>query len=522
MLKQIYYYTIIVILSFSFLDARPLAEMGRHHLDANNTPSLISNLSIKNNRHTLTPCGGAKTNNVTKSCTMTKNLGNNYSTNLASELVQVNFVPYTANKIFPSVNSDSGLAFSYSCFAENYNGHLWVTGDSLPFNLGALVNVADTSDLMQWTLLNNGMVNSENTGINCLEFINSSTIFAGGMDGSIYKTTNGGSSWQVVYFDSTVTNFIDQIKFFDANHGIAWGDGLSSTSPQACLVTSDGGATWINNNSFIIGTSYSGDVSFVSQSDIFLSGYSSVPFEVYDGMWHSTDAGKTWSWSFIGSTSTDNSTYAYSIAFKDTLEGIAVKKDSTIWTTSNGGTSWEQLGGKLPTNFIYVNFISGTNIAVCGGIGNASIAIVDLDKQLITVYSDSTKKNDDVFYVNFPTVNSGYMCAGDTYILSASFLPVTSINEQESSLKKQFLLSQNYPNPFNPTTTINYTVPKVSFVTIKVYDALGRELNTLVNEEKSAGNYNVEFNASKLASGIYFYRMQAGNFVGTKKLILLK
>jgi hypothetical protein len=86
----------------------------------------------------------------------------------------------------------------------------------------------------------------------------------------------------------------------------------------------------------------------------------------------------------------------------------------------------------------------------------------------------------------------------------------------------KFELMQNFPNPFNPSTTINYSVPKTSLVKIKVYDILGKEITTLVNEEKSAGNYSVQFIGGNLSSGIYFYRMQAGNFVGTQKLILLK
>ena len=86
----------------------------------------------------------------------------------------------------------------------------------------------------------------------------------------------------------------------------------------------------------------------------------------------------------------------------------------------------------------------------------------------------------------------------------------------------EFALEQNYPNPFNPTTTINYSVPRTAVVTLKVYDILGREIATLVNEEKPAGNYSVNFNASNLSSDIYFYRMQAGTFVETKKLTLLK
>ncbi len=86
----------------------------------------------------------------------------------------------------------------------------------------------------------------------------------------------------------------------------------------------------------------------------------------------------------------------------------------------------------------------------------------------------------------------------------------------------EFVLNQNYPNPFNPTTIINYSIPKASFISIKVYDVLGREIETLVNDEKPSGNYKIEFNGSKLTSGIYFYRMQAGDFVETKKLTVLK
>jgi len=85
-----------------------------------------------------------------------------------------------------------------------------------------------------------------------------------------------------------------------------------------------------------------------------------------------------------------------------------------------------------------------------------------------------------------------------------------------------FFLSQNYPNPFNPTTTIEYSFPERSNVSLKIFDVLGREVTTLVNEEKPAGNYNVELNASSLPSGVYFYRLEAGSFIEVKKFILMK
>lgn len=91
-----------------------------------------------------------------------------------------------------------------------------------------------------------------------------------------------------------------------------------------------------------------------------------------------------------------------------------------------------------------------------------------------------------------------------------------------SNIPKEYKLNQNYPNPFNPTTNIKYEIPKDVFVTIKIYDLLGREIKTLVNENKQAGSYIVSFNRSELASGVYFYRIKAGNFVQVKRMVLIK
>ncbi|MCB0742968.1 MAG: T9SS type A sorting domain-containing protein [Ignavibacteriales bacterium] len=95
--------------------------------------------------------------------------------------------------------------------------------------------------------------------------------------------------------------------------------------------------------------------------------------------------------------------------------------------------------------------------------------------------------------------------------------------EKVGSLPSEFSLSQNYPNPFNPTTMIKYSIPAQSNVTLKIYDVLGSEVATLINNEvQSVGQYEVNFDASRLSSGIYFYTLNSGNFVQTKKMILLK
>jgi hypothetical protein len=98
---------------------------------------------------------------------------------------------------------------------------------------------------------------------------------------------------------------------------------------------------------------------------------------------------------------------------------------------------------------------------------------------------------------------------------------VTSVNNLSNRISK-YTLRQNYPNPFNPITTIRYQVPDISFVTLKVYDVIGNEIATLINEEKPAGSYEFTFSANGLSSGIYFYKLIAGSYVETKKMILLK
>lgn len=104
------------------------------------------------------------------------------------------------------------------------------------------------------------------------------------------------------------------------------------------------------------------------------------------------------------------------------------------------------------------------------------------------------------------------------FLLSPANFPKNNDNK----IPDNYELTQNYPNPFNPSTKISYSIPKESFVEIKVYNMLGNEVALLVNEEQKAGTYSITFNASNLPSGVYFYRLQADNFTITKKLTVLK
>ncbi len=121
-------------------------------------------------------------------------------------------------------------------------------------------------------------------------------------------------------------------------------------------------------------------------------------------------------------------------------------------------------------------------------------------------------------------VETGLFYANNAPKLYEVTLPedsVTAVSNSNYTINK-FQLAQNYPNPFNPTTTIQYAIPNAEHVTLKVYDELGREVATLVNGNKEAGSYRINFNASNLSSGVYFYRLHAGDNILTKKLMLLK
>jgi hypothetical protein len=109
----------------------------------------------------------------------------------------------------------------------------------------------------------------------------------------------------------------------------------------------------------------------------------------------------------------------------------------------------------------------------------------------------------------------------DATVYTLDFSGITDV-ENADQLPQNYALDQNYPNPFNPATTITYAVPQNSFISLRVVDILGNEVQTLVNETKSAGTYTVSFDATSVPSGVYFYTLEAGNFVSSKKMLLIK
>jgi subtilisin family serine protease len=180
-----------------------------------------------------------------------------------------------------------------------------------------------------------------------------------------------------------------------------------------------------------------------------------------------------------------------------------------------------------PTDTVYVEAtragIEWTTIKTLTGIDNTLGGLA----KYIARFDMFTGVGSDSVRVRFRLKSDGTnqadgICADDIEIVTGSI--VTSVKDQEytHTIPSAYLLEQNYPNPFNPATTITYQLPKSGSVTLKIYDMLGKEVMTLVNEQKELGRYTVQFDASSLASGMYIYQLRANDYTSTKKMLLLK
>ncbi len=197
---------------------------------------------------------------------------------------------------------------------------------------------------------------------------------------------------------------------------------------------------------------------------------------------------------------------------------VSFAPESVSFDSVNIGESKEltyTITNYLRNEFICDSIIVTDNAFVLStGTINLQVGETFEDTIIFTPTEEKNYEGKIIFYSNSPF-------SPDTiYVNGVGRMPV-DVND-ENNLPKEYSLSQNYPNPFNPTTKIKYTIPKTNFVKIKIYDVLGNEITTLVNEEKSAGNYEIEFSGKGLSSGIYFYKIEAGEFISFKKMILLK
>jgi photosystem II stability/assembly factor-like uncharacterized protein len=293
-----------------------------------------------------------------------------------------------------------------------------------------------------------------------LFFLNENT---GWLVGSVVamKTTNGGLS----FTDSMrIEADLEDVYFKDSQDGIASGDGATF------FKTTNGGSNW--NQVEIIST---GALSNFYRMSVFND---SLVFMGSRTFFKSTDFGLSWD-SVTRYPFLEINNYVYNINFIDPMTGYACGASLELFKTINGGYNW------IPqqTN----QFRPGLNLG-------------------LYAYSDSIV----------------WSC-GRKRVINTVTGGLANVYDSEVSLLQNFMLYQNYPNPFNPLTQIKYSIPDQCLVTISVYDVLGNKVIELINKKQSGGSYEIDFDASTLPSGIYFYSLLAdNNIIQTKKMLLVK
>jgi len=312
----------------------------------------------------------------------------------------------------------------------------------------------------------------------------------------LFKSTDGGNTWQEL---TTFGNNIFNLQFFNINLGWA-------TTYNRLHKTTNGGNTW-NQQAQPISSYFfiSGQIGwYVNNNEIF----------------HSTNGGNNW---ILQNSNTTNE--LYNIFFLDNNNGWAVGENGTILHTNNGGIPVEliNLTATIFGNEVILNWTTASETNNRGFEILRSSQNYNNEWETIGFVNGHGTTTELQFYsFTDESVTPGKFQYRLKQIDFDGNFEFSEVVEVEIGIPKEFSLEQNYPNPFNPSTNIGFQIASFGFVTLKVYDILGNEIATLVNEEKPAGEYEVEFDGSELTSGIYFYKLISGNYVETKKMIIIK
>ncbi len=337
-------------------------------------------------------------------------------------------------------------------------------------------------------------------------FIDSDTGWIVGNNGKIFKTTNGGTNWSAQI--SGVTDPLYSVYFINSNTG--WISGEDNT----ILKTTNGGTNWI----FLQGVFPKSveSIYFTDENNGCAAGIDYDGSNYFGVIIKTTDGGTNWTNQWSGN-------WLLSIHFTDPNNGWAAGA-GIILKTTDGGVNWSpQITG---TSYqLYSIHFSDYNFGWASGYdGSTSSGIILNTTNGGIIWNSNLIEADTALYsIHFADLNYGWAVGENAAILHTTNGGVSFVEEEQiDDVPAEYLLTQNYPNPFNPSTKIRYSVPQSSNVKIKVFNILGNEIESLVNEEKPFGTYEITWYAANLPSGIYFYKITAGNFIETKKMILMK
>ena len=456
---------------------------------------------------------------------------------------------YTSDIDFTS-NGDLYLTIIQQLYKSTNGGTNWNNITTMFNGFGFQSSYVDNNNVWA-TTLNSGVIKSTDAGTSWNNYTSgltstliqslvsdaSGNLYAAIPGKGLYSSTDNGNTWNKItivnYEEDTYIKTVGTIPsggliVYNVYNGIKISTDLSTWNSFTTGLTNQSIQDLGVSNDYFFASGSDGKIfrsprtaaSWIEITDTLNSDYSSeilvsssgdVYFLFESGLVKSTNNGDAWI--NVGITLGG---YKFSIA-EHTNGDIFVGTSDGVYRSTDAGNSWTK-------------DVSGLND------GALSLAIHS-DGSIFAGGYNSTSRSNDLGQSWAPFTSGIFNCritdlafgSGDVLFASAENMgvyrttsAVTSVDEKEGGVVNNFSLEQNYPNPFNPITSIQYAIDSRQLIQLKVYDVLGNEIATLVNEEKPAGNYEINFNASKLSSGVYFYKLQAGSFVETKKMVLLK
>lgn len=460
---------------------------------------------------------------------------------LGALMSYVNDIVFTDSSIF--------VCGAYGILKGSSGGKNWATIDSLIYGVqtNSIVitsknNIVtgsrwrgftrSTDDGISWEQIND---NFRHSSVSSLAYSHKN-IFAGITWDGVYFSSDVGKSWQHIWNSINIPNAIladDSVLIVaptNGNYGLYRSSDLGKswipTNVESgvfyCLTKTQNGIYFAGKLGGVeLGVYSSTDKGVTWEwklKDYSIWSITSTPSgyifagTVINGIYRTVDSGKSW-------TNAGLNTGTIRCLASDSLGNVyASPGDGYVYRSTNNGESWDTVG---------MNFNSPVNNIL---ILNESSLIAGTDSKGVFISKD--------YGVHWNEINSGlpmqssniirtengsiFLSSAGNGLFRSTDSTLLFIKGPSYDFPSKYFLQNNYPNPFNPTTTIKYQVPSNSFVSLSVYDVIGREIKKLVNEQQNAGEYVIKFDGNKLSTGIYFYRLETKNFSETKKMLLVK
>lgn len=379
-------------------------------------------------------------------------------------------------------------------FINRYTG--WTCG----YN-GRMIKT--TNGGINWVIQNTGVPSKS---LRSLNIVNSDILYSAGLFETLIKTTDGGNNW-IILKDGIIGNSGSYWGSFFLNENTGWICGTG----QKILKTTNGG---LNFDSAYVPTGYLYDLYFRNSLEGLACGQSA-------SMYKTTNGGLNWNFITVptGGALSDFNNFSFINYNTGFIIGAGTKR---LYKTTNFGTNWDSASTADGYEVAYTVFFANE---FTGWIGGSSGYMRKTTNGGYNWYHENITQFGNGFFggIYFYNDTIGWAVGAPGKILyTETGGQINQISNNKEQIANEFILYQNYPNPFNPVTSIKYKVSSKKQVNLVVYNILGKEIATLVNEKKSPGIYEVVFGGNGFPSGIYFYRIQAGEFVQVKKMVLLK